>query len=213
MKNLEENEKHKKVQVLNKVEGIKLPQIDYIVSASYISCGEDYSFLVDSNGEAYSFGLNNNGQLGLGNQINVEKPVKISTLEGYFITKIKSSGNVNFAITNSGILFMWPWNDVEAKINYYPLLIPLNNIKITQICCGNNFTMLLSELGLVFSMGMSNKYGQLGHGDYENRFKPTILEYFKLNSERINQISCGYKHVVAKSVLGRVYSWGLVNIT
>ena len=198
-----------KIKILNKIEGIKHPQLNECISANYISCGEDYSFIVDSKGEVYTFGLNRNGQLGLGNQHNVNKPEKVKTLEGYNITQIKSSGDVNFAITNNGQLFMWPWKDVEANINFYPLVIPLNNIKICQISCGHNFTILLTDIGMLYSFGMSNKYGQLGHGDYENRYKPTILEFFKINSERITQISCGYKHVLAKSLFGRTYSWGL----
>ena len=124
---------NQRLKVLNKVEGLKLPQLDDYVNASYISCGEDYSFIIDTAGQAYSFGLNKNGQLGLGHQTNIEKPVKIPALEGYSISMIKSCGDVNFAITNTGSIFMWPWNDVEAKINYFPLLTFLKSRQINKV--------------------------------------------------------------------------------
>ena len=57
-------------------------------------------------------------------------------------------------------------------------------------------------------MGKSNKYGELGLGDCNPRYHPSLITYFLNNNERINQISCGYKHTLVKTTTGKVYSWG-----
>ena len=72
----------------------------------------------------------------------------------------------------------------------------------------NKFAIFLTESGLVYSMGNSNKYGELGHGDFNKRLYPCLIEYFKSSNEKIVQISCGFKHVAAKSSTGKAYTWG-----
>ena len=107
---------------------------------------------------------------------------------------------------------MWPWGDKEGNLHYSPKRFFLSSLqekeKVTSIACGNNFCLILNSNGMVYSMGKSNKYGELGVGDFNPRYGPTPIEFFYLNKERINQVSCGFKHSVAKSSTGRVYTWG-----
>jgi alpha-tubulin suppressor-like RCC1 family protein len=44
-----------------------------------------------------------------------------------------------------------------------------------QVCCGSEHSFCLSTEGEVFSWGLNFK-GQLGLGDFENRYEPTIVE-------------------------------------
>ena len=57
-------------------------------------------------------------------------------------------------------------------------------------------------------MGKSNKYGELGLGDFNPHLHPTLITYFIKSNERINQISCGFKHTIVKTTTGKVYTWG-----
>lgn len=198
-----------KPKIVNRVDGVKIPEIDQIIMSNSIACGEDHSLILDQDGSVWAFGLNLNGQLGLGHSKIVERPTKITTLNKHFITSVKSEGNINFAISNKGEAFMWPWND-KGNIQYTPRKFTLKqNEKVSSISCGNNFVIILSSSGMVYSMGRTNKFGQLGHGDFEPRLHPSLIQYFVSNSERITQISCGYKHCIAKSACGRVYTWGM----
>lgn len=203
-----------KPKVLNKVEGVKQPQIEEIITAKNIACGEDHTLVLDGEGSVWAFGLNLSGQLGLGHRNVVEKPSKIKSLNKNFITGIKSEGDINFAMSDKGEAFMWPWSDKYGNLNAEPIKLPLSNIseKVTSISCGHNFVLLLNQSGMVYSMGKTNTYGQLGHGDANPRYRPTLIEFFAINNERISQISCGYKHCVAKSVIGHAFTWGLVKI-
>lgn len=198
-----------RTRVLNRVDGVKIPEIDQIINSNIITCGEDHSLILDQEGKIWAFGLNLNGELGLGHDEQVDKPTKISDLRKHNIINVKSEGNINFAISKKGDCFMWPWND-RGEMQFYPKKLPFMNAneKITSLACGSNFVLLLNSNGMVYSMGRTNKYGQLGHGDYQPRLHPELIKYFVNNSERICQISCGYKHCVAKSNVGRAYTWG-----
>ena len=222
------------LRILNRIDGVKIPQIDEIILSNSITCGEDYTLIVDQEGKLWSFGLNLNGQLGLGHCDQIEKPTEviIDNNENKTIQKnqnqnqskmsnkrqnnknrfnsVKSAGYINFCTTEEGSIYMWPWGDREGNLHYSPKRFFLSSPqeKVTSVACGNNFCLILNNNGMVYSMGKSNKYGELGVGDFNPRYGPTPIEFFYLNKERINQISCGFKHSVAKSSTGRVYTWG-----
>lgn len=50
--------------------------------------------------------------------------------------------------------------------------------------------------------------GGLGHGDINDRFVPTPVEYFKENDIEISDISAGAYHTIAVDTDGKFYIWG-----
>ena len=216
------------LRILNRVDGVKIPQIDEVILSNSITCGEDYTLIVDKEGKLWSFGLNLNGQLGLGHCAQIDKPSEVeleNEIENNQIqnktfrknkkknvkfNSVKSSGYINFCTSEEGEIYMWPWGDKQGNLHYNPNKFFLSSPqeKVISVACGNNFCVMLNNNGMVYSMGKSNKYGELGVGDFNPRYAPTPIDFFNLNLERINQISCGFKHCVAKSTTGRVYTWG-----
>lgn len=194
---------------INAIKEIKSPQIEEIITAKEISCGDDHTLILDNNGQIWSFGLNLNGQLGLGNIKENFLPRKIPNFSNSKITSIVSRGDVSFALSENGDCFMWPIKAKSAELISTPKLLPLKD-KISTISCGHGFVLFLNESGMLYSMGKKNEFGQLGHGDNLPRLKPTIIESFHLNNDRIAQISCGFKHCVVKTFTNKAYSWGLV---
>ena len=67
---------------------------------------------------------------------------------------------------------------------------------------------LLSKGGQVYSFGKSNECGELGLGDNLPRNVPCLVTKLRLSGEKINSVSCGFKHVICKSGLGKVFIWG-----
>lgn len=57
-------------------------------------------------------------------------------------------------------------------------------------------------------MGKDNQDGQLGLGHVYPNDIPEIVQCFKEAGERIDSIECGFRHSIAKSTLGKVYTWG-----
>ena len=108
---------------------------------------------------------------------------------------------------------MWPTIKGGQK-NSMPQMLPLpmNNVKIAKVACGYNFGILLSSQGLVFSFGKDNSEGQLGLGDVLPRGLPEQVKALKDAGEKVDNVVCGFKHVLVKTSLGRVYTWGWVSL-
>lgn len=48
----------------------------------------------------------------------------------------------------------------------------------------------------------------MGLGHVFPRDVPELITSFKDIGEKIDTIECGYKHAIAKSSLGKIYTWG-----
>lgn len=81
-------------------------------------------------------------------------------------------------------------------------------IAISRVSCGYNFGFFISTQGLVYAVGKDNSDGQLGLGHRYPNDIPEIVGCFKDAGERIDTIECGFRHAVARSTLGKVYTWG-----
>lgn len=80
--------------------------------------------------------------------------------------------------------------------------------KIQKVTCGHNFGFFISYQGLVYSFGEDNSDGQLGLGHTYPTEYPEIINCFRDIGEKIDSIECGFKHSIAKSSLGKIYTWG-----
>jgi hypothetical protein len=97
-----------------------------------ISCPE--------NGDVWGWGINGFGQLGGGDTVTHEIPIKLK-----------------------GVMRCFAFIIFDSSLQLTLLGFPAN---ITQIACGQSHTLLLTEAGEVYSFGR-NAYGQLGHGEDE----------------------------------------------
>ena len=88
-------------------------------------------------------------------------------------------------------------------MHYRPQPIPmLNDVIISQVCTGGEYTLALSETGTVYGWG-SNSHAQLGlnpdiHGTH--LAEPTIITQISSDSMRIQQISAGALHSAAWTI-------------
>ena len=73
-----------------------------------------------------------------------------------------------------------------------------------QIDCGVWHTAALTKNGEVFTWG-DNDYGQLGHGDRNERTIPTKVA--SLDGIFIIHISCGECHTAALTDNGEILAW------
>ena len=195
-----------------------------------IKIGETYSCLLNSKGKIYSFGWNENGQCNIDTVSSENK--SISSLS---FSQVECCNKFSFLMDNKGELSkgfekyngvqfngftsnnndaIYGWKDNyfykfrENNLSKFKLnLNPKKNSAIKKIACGKNFVILLSDIGLVYSYG-SNSKGQLGLQDYKDRKSPCLNELLVNDGERIHDISCGYKHVIALGSNGKVFSWG-----
>ncbi|KAB2011241.1 hypothetical protein ES319_D09G006800v1 [Gossypium barbadense] len=177
-----------------------------------IACGDSHCLAVTMEGEVQSWGRNQNGQLGLGTTEDSPVPQKIKAFQGISIKMVAAGAEHTAAISKEGALYGWGWgrygnlglgdrNDrlVPEKVS------TLNEEKMNMVACGWRHTISVSVIGGLYTYGWS-KYGQLGHGDFEDHLVPYKVE--ALADSSIKQISGGWRHTMALTSDGKLYGWG-----
>ncbi|XP_076465660.1 serine/threonine-protein kinase Nek9-like [Babylonia areolata] len=76
---------------------------------------------------------------------------------------------------------------------------------IQQVSCGEDFTLCVSDEGVLYGFG-SNYYGCVGAGEEEEVLIPRVVDFFL--DHPVEQVSCGDAHVVVLTRYGDVYTWG-----
>ena len=137
------------------------------------------SFVLSSEELCFSCGLNNYGELGVG-----DKTDRSSLTSLNFPLKFKSIScglSFNLCLTENNLCYVWRRNNYgqlglgDTNNRSIPILFSLpNNEKISFITCGYSHTICLTENNLCYVWGY-NDYGQLGLGDTNNRYRPTLL--------------------------------------
>jgi len=201
--------------------------IDNKIEVSQISCGYAYTMFLTDDGNVYGFGQNSNYQLGYSSSTgNQPTPIHLSWFhEGgnnITISQISCGYAYTMFLTNDG-------NVYGVGNNYYYQLGYIdsnskqstprhlswfhengNNITISQISCGGNHTMFLTDDGNVYGVG-NNTYYQLGYSDSNStQSTPRHLSWFHENGNNItiSQISCGHSHTMFLTDDGNVYGVG-----
>eukprot|EP01132_Coremiostelium_polycephalum_P001092 gene1092-1383_t len=101
--------------------------------------------------------------------------------------------------------YMSPTYKLVSDPKPQPVLFNLSESAPSQIAFGNNFSMVLTDTGKVYSWGLCS-YGKLGHKTKIDIPIPTQIE--KLKNSRIVSIACGRDHSLALDDIGMIYVWG-----
>lgn len=201
-----------------------------------ISAGTNHSMLIDSAGVAYSFGGSDypdistssaNYHLGRSYYRIKDTPTELShsNLTGKTIVEVAAGGRQSFLLTDAGEVFAFG-EGLRGALGlgdsvdvYEPTQIVNHNIsgkKITAIATNGSggsgsgeyaHTLLLAEDGSVFAMG-SNDTGQLGLGDFVDRYVPTEITHANLSGKTITNLAVGAKNSMLIASDGSVFIWG-----
>jgi len=174
------------------------------IKATQISCGDDFSMIIDTNSNVWSFGHNYYGQLGLGdNGVNTDrnKPTQIPDIKAKQIACgrdhamiIDTDNNVmSFGFNYRGQLGLGDnGENVEENMDRNKPT-QIQDIKAKQIACGDTHSMIIDTNNQVWSFG-NNEYGQLGTYDNDDINIPTQIHIPSgINSK---QIACGDMHSI-----------------
>lgn len=110
------------------------------------------------------------------------------------IVRVCCGVTFDVAVSTSGCAFVLP-----SPI-YYP------GVRVTQVACGSEHCLLLTETGQVFSWGMGSR-GQLGHGDLES-VQEFARQVDSLAGLRVTLVAAGNWHSAAVTECGDLYTWG-----
>jgi len=153
-----------------------------------ISCGGEFSGMVDVSGDVWMWGHPDKGQCG-------------NNTDGKFLEK---AGKESF-----------DWVDAPTKLTLFvekdprtKAVTPLRNVKVKEIACGLNHTVVIDENYRAFSWGFGG-YGRLGHSETTNELVPRLIKFLDGPRRGIRKVVAGGQFNLAISeVPGTVYMWG-----
>lgn len=181
-----------------------------------ISCGDQHSGFISSQGCVYTMGSNLEGRLGISDQ-SVRfsaSPCLVESLRGENCKKISCGGGHSLVVTEDGTLFSWGFGDSGAlglgtlQTQWSPVAVKLPlSFRAIEASCGSKHSSILArsrEVGFHILMTGTNDSGQLGTGKRE---KEVAFTQIRLPEEPL-QVSCGIFHSGFLTISGKVYTTG-----
>ncbi|HPI18929.1 MAG TPA: T9SS type A sorting domain-containing protein [Candidatus Kapabacteria bacterium] len=173
-----------------------------------ISCGNEHTVAIRTDGTLWAWGNNKDGQLGDGTQIDEIEPVQIGMDTDWL--EVECGFSHTLAIKTNGTLWAWGYNNkgqLGDNTNVTKLFpFKLSNDKWKAIACGSYYSVALKADGTLWAWG-DNNYGQLGVGNWINTTYPVKIG----NEVNWEKIDCGYNHTLALKKDSTLWSWGYNN--
>uniref|UniRef100_I3JNF1 Secretion regulating guanine nucleotide exchange factor n=2 Tax=Oreochromis niloticus TaxID=8128 RepID=I3JNF1_ORENI len=161
----------------------------------------------------HSWGANSYGQLSQGHVEDQASPrlSNIAALQNRPVRAISGGGGHSVVITESGEVFVCGQNNRGqlglghsadiSTLQHCPIL----NQRVTDIACGWDFTLLLTDGGQLLACG-SNVFGQLGVGQTVTHSADLLVVESLM--EPVVSVAAGLRHSLAVTGSGCVYQWG-----
>ena len=192
-----------------------------------IACGDCHVVALSNVGSVYTWGNGEHGRLGLGNETDYNTPQLVTLEEKYnSITKISCGRDNTLILTSNGHLLAFGNNEynklalnqtisfqgkisTQKKVNYVlsPTPVrPLRSYRIISMASGKSHSAVIDEFGRLLTFG-SNKYGELGVGDYHHRNSPSLVTGLLIGKE-VTICNCGDNFTVVATADNQIFSWG-----
>ena len=184
----------------------------------YISCGENYTIVLMTDGNIWGTGSNWYGQLGTGNIANISSLTVMINTTGKTPKYVSCGQNHTMVLMTDGTIWGTGYNlygqlgnyTTDNKLSLTQLYIPITTpVKTpTYVSCGGNHTIVLMTDGTIYGTGY-NLYGQLGTDSSSNKLSLTLMP--NATNKTPKYISCGQNHtmVLMTDASGSVYGTGL----
>eukprot|EP01018_Ginkgo_biloba_P019306 Gb_14008 [translate_table: standard] len=178
-----------------------------------VTCGADHTTAYsDSQRVMYSWGWGDFGRLGHGNSSDLFIPQPIKALQGLEIKQIACGDSHCLAVTRDGEVQSWGRNQNgqlglgHAEDCLTPQKIKaFQGITVKMVAAGAEHTAAVTENGKLYGWGWG-RYGNLGLADRNDRLVPE--EVVALHGERISMVACGWRHTIASSDCGNLFTYG-----
>ncbi len=186
-----------------------------------ISAGAQHSLILSNKNKVYYCGFNKNNFLDKNEDINIFTEIKDEKIQNKKIKSIRTGMNLsvlifddkkNFALFGQDIEFINKTSEIII-INIKDIINKENeNIYISDIKLGQEFIIVLTSNGDVYTCGINDK-NKLGIDEKlikKNNFnEQKNLIFYKVSlPEKITQIEAGYDHSIVITETNKIYGWG-----
>jgi len=184
-----------------------------------VSCGQNYTVVLMSNGELYGCGYNTYGQLGLdagaGSQPSLTKMIEIA---GKIPVAVSCGASHTLVLMSDGEIYGCGYNKnkqlgLGASTANQPTLTLIPGIaeKIPVAVSGGKFhTVVLMSDGEIYGCGY-NFYEQLGLGGGGVVDQPSLTQMIEIEHKTPVAVSCGIDHTLVLMCDGELYGCGRNN--
>jgi alpha-tubulin suppressor-like RCC1 family protein/uncharacterized protein YecT (DUF1311 family) len=192
-----------------------------------VAAGADHSLVLTASGQLYAFGYNFYGQLGSatdGTTNNPNPTPTLVTLPGEIgpVTQVAAGDNHSLAVTASGQLYAFGYNDFGElgsatnngtnNPNPTPTLVGLPGEigPVTQVAAGADHSLAVTASGQLYAFG-NNFFGELGSATNSttNNPNPTpTLVTLPGEVGPVTQVAAGTDHSLAMTASGQLYAFG-----
>jgi len=186
---------------------------DNVMDWHAVDGGETHSCAVQDDKSLWCWGKNTYGQLGTGDSLHYNYPVRIANQSGISWSQVSTGSSHTCAITETAELWCWGQNlsgQLGIGENNFQQILPQQVLNRTDenwlsVSAGYSHTCALSESNSIWCWG-SNSDGELGQGNYIDQNSPVkiILE----NVESWLDISAGDDFTCGVDSIGNVFCWG-----
>ena len=163
-----------------------------------VSCGGNHSAILEKKpgeegGQVWIWGLGNGGRLG------IPRPKKVSEVQEILANSRSSADVVANLMSNKAYVRSLTGENRKWSL-HTPVRVKFGNTKIAAISCGTDYTLALTEDGLIYAWGVGS-YGNLGTGVICDQDQPALVQM--PDNLRCCQVAAGTKHSMALSSGGR----------
>ena len=178
-----------------------------------VSCGADFTLVVDNSGSVYSWGLGNYGNLGHGDTQDHYTPKPIYRLKSEVIRMVAGGAKHSLAVSQSGDVWAFGHGDngrLGNNATQGSLVPERAKGKVTTencifIAAGESHSACIDDHGNVYTWG-TGTYGRLGSGGENDQLVPMIVDSLaKIDSVTV---ACGAFHTCVLTVAGDIWSFG-----
>ena len=151
----------------------------YLQEVSAVQTGFSHTLAYSkSTNRLLVWGDNAHGQLANHHFQSTQKFVELSKLikPNTTVTCIFARADSSAVILSDGSSYIWPHVQADGCMLSTPVYAAFDKEKVVSIGLGLDFSVFLISDGSLYSMGRSNKWGELGHGDREPRHAPMKIQ-------------------------------------